>query len=208
MKEWVLVGSVAGLLGIRLLSFIRFWKIPFSFGADRFFGLPVQAPAAEPLLRQYRALLWIPYLPDALCALAALHWGGLLGLLLEQLAAAVVTRVSQTLLAIHTIRQAKWLAVQDSWKPVKSVALSLKARRLRDYANLPFELVVALLMVGVLSLLTYHARPWQEGAAPPHLTRVSAFTALAIYLQLGGLLVKQGLVKWRMWLPGERTEEY
>src|SRR5262249_33557329 len=81
-------------------------------------------------------------------------------------------------------------------------------RRLRDYSNMPFELVVALLTVGALALLTYHVRPWQGGASPPSLTRVCAFTALAIYLQLGGLLVKQGLVKWRMWLPGERTEDY
>jgi hypothetical protein len=208
MKEWVLLGLLAVFLGVRLASFVRFWTAPFSFGADRFFGLPVPLDAAMPLLRRYRALLSAVYLPDVFCGLAAFSWGGLTGVLIEQLAAAVVTRLYHSLLAIHTIRQAKWLAAQNSWNPVRSMSLSLKTRRLRDYSSAPFELALALLMFGAIALLTYHFRPVTAPAVLAFPGRFRAFIVMVLYLQIGCLLLKHGLVRWRMWLPGERTEEY
>jgi CubicO group peptidase (beta-lactamase class C family) len=212
MKEWLSAGSLVtallGLLWLRVLSCIWIWKAPLAFGAERFFGLPVQDSAAQPLLRRYRALIFVPYVPDVLCALTAFVWSGVFGLVLEQMAAGIVIRLYHQFLAIHTIRQAKWLAVQDSWKPVRTVALSLKVRRLRDYTNWPLEFVLALLTAAALAFLTYHGRPWQEGGPPPHRARLYAFAALTVYLLLGGVLIKHGLMKWRMWLPGERTEDY
>src|SRR5262249_40427868 len=110
------------------------------------------------------------------------------------------------LVGIHFFRQAKWLAVQDSWKPVRSVALLLKPRRLRDHTNLFFELILALLTVGSLVLLVF--RYAEEGELLTGQARYGILAVLAFYLQLGGLLVKDSLVRWRMWMPGERTEEY
>ena len=112
-----------------------------------------------PLLRRYRSRLLLVYLPDALCALAAYLWGGLIGLALEQITGAIVTRLCQTLVAIHTIRQTKLLAAEGSWKPVASVALSLKTRRLRDYLDLRFELALPLLTVASLAILASYFRP-------------------------------------------------
>jgi hypothetical protein len=208
MTKWALFGSLALFLGARVASFIRFWKLHYAFGAGRFFGLPVAAESAMRLLRRYRVLLFGVYVPDICFGLAAYRWGGLFGLLLEQLAAAVLTRLFHSLLAIHTIRQAKWLAAQNSWNPVRSVSLSLKTRRLQDYSSVPFELALLTIMIGSLLLLTEGSRRGISGTSLAVGARFRSFAALVIYLQLGCLLLKHALVKWRMWLPGERTEEY
>ena len=75
MSEWILIGSIALFLGIRAASFIRFWRTPFYFGADKFFGLPVAPDVSMPLLRRYRSRLMLVYLPDALCALGSVPLG-------------------------------------------------------------------------------------------------------------------------------------
>src|SRR5262249_19884426 len=133
-------------------------------------------------------------------------WGGLTGLVVEQVVAAILLRFYHSLVGIHFVRKAKSLAVQDSWKPVRSVALFLKTRRLRDYTSLPFELIPALLTVGALAVLAYHFWYAKEGGLLPGRAHYGALAVLAAYLQLGGLLVKHSLVRWRMWLPCERTE--
>jgi hypothetical protein len=208
MNDWVLFGSLAVLLAYRALLLVRFWGLPFSLAAGRFFGLPVEAAAARPLLRRYRARLLVAHAADAGGAAAALALGGPVALAVEQVAAAVLLRVHHSLVGIHTVRKAKWLAAQGPWKPVRSVALSLKTRRLRDYVSLPFEIALPLLTAGSFALLAYQFPRATEADWPPRLARSCAFAALALYLQLGGLLVKHALVRWRWWMPGERTEEY
>jgi hypothetical protein len=208
MNEWILVGSIALLSGLRVASFIRFWRIPFVLGAEKFFGLPVAPDASMPLLRRYRLRLLLVNVPDALCALAAYLWSGLIGLAIEQIAAAIITRIGLTLIAIQTIRQAKLLAAEGSWKPIASIALSLETRRLRDYINRPFELALPLLTVVSLAIMAYFFRHAPSANGTAGLARTLMIASLAIYVQLGGLLAKHALVRWRMWLPGERTETY
>jgi hypothetical protein len=208
MTQWILWGVLILFGALRVLALVRFWKLPFSFGADRYFGLPVDVENVRPLLRRYRAMLLVVYLPDAVCAIGVFYFWGEVGLALEQLGAAILARVYHTLLAIHTIREAKRLAAGVSWKPVTSTAFSLKTRRLRDYTNMPFEIGMSLLSLVSLALFAYECRLRTPPGHLPELARFSAFVALWIYLQLGGLLAKHALVKWRMWLPGERTETY
>jgi CubicO group peptidase (beta-lactamase class C family) len=208
MNAGILVGALGVLLGYRVMLFLTFWKLPYSLAPDRFFGLPVQASDARPLLHRYRMLFFIPYAVDVGCALVVLFGGGLVGLVLEQAVAAILIRFYHSFAGIYIFQKAKSLAVADSWKPPRSVALLLKTRRLWDHTNLPFELILAALTMASLALLTYRFRVTAEGQSPPGLVRSWAFAALAIYVQLGGLLVKHGLVRWRMWLPGNRTEEY
>jgi CubicO group peptidase (beta-lactamase class C family) len=208
MNAGILVGSLALLLGYRVKMFLAFWKMPHSLAPDRFFGLPVQASDAGPLLHHYRVLFFVPYALDVGCALVVLLWGGLGGLFLEQAVAAILIRFYHSFAGIHIVQKAKLLAAADTGKPPRSVALLLKTRRLRDHTNLPFELTLAALTMASLALLTYRFPVPAEGESPHGLVRSWAFAALAIYVQLGGLLVKHGLVRWRMWLPGNRTEEY
>src|SRR5262249_47003940 len=131
----------------------------------------------------------------------------------EQCAALVLVRIFHTLVFAHFARQAKWLAVNDPWKPVASVALSLKVRRLADYTSVALETGLAIVTAASIGLLAYHhlspLDPFgKTGWRTRHNIRALELPVLLIYLQLGGLLVKHGLVKWRMWLPGERTQEY
>src|SRR4029077_7570034 len=67
---------------------------------------------------------------------------------------------------------------------------------------------LALLTVGALAVLAYHFWYAEQAGLLRGRARYGALAGLAVYLQLGGLLVKHSLVRWRMWMPGERTEEY
>ena len=122
MTEWILLGASILFVGLRAAALVRFWRMPFSFGADRFFGLPVPAADVQPVLRRYRVMLFVIYVPDLLCALAAYYWAGLLGIALEQLGAAILTRVYHTLLAIRAIRDSKFISAGKTWTPVRSIA--------------------------------------------------------------------------------------
>ncbi len=208
MNALMLYWLVAMLLGYRVALFVRFWRLPYSLAKDRFLGLPVQASAAQPLLLRYRILISIIYLTDLCCALGAFVWGGVFGLVIEQAVAAIVVRFYHSFVGIHVIRKAKWLAAQDSWKPVRQVAFMLETRRLRDYISVAFELSLPVLTLASFGMLAYQLRHATEEDSLPSLAPICAFAALAIYLQLGGLLVKHSLVKWRWRIPGERVEEY
>jgi hypothetical protein len=215
MMDEILLGCVALALVARVIYFIRFWKAPSSFGPDRFFGLPLAPDAAMPLLRRYRTWLIVPLVPEAGCLAAVFCWGNALQLFFEQAAVLVVVRVFYSFVAVHIIQQAKRLAAGASWQPVRSIALSLKVRRLADYTSRAFESALAIATVMAIALLTYHylvrsadLESAEGGWRPAHDFRDLELPVFLIYLQFGGLLVKQGLVKWRMWLPGERTEEY
>ena len=129
MNDWVLFGLLALLLGYRGLLAITFWRIPRTLAAERFFGFRVEATAVRPLLRRYRALLCAGYGSDGCCAVTAFCWGGLVGLVLEPSVSAIVMRVYHSFVGIHIVRKVKWLAVEHSWKPIQSVALSLQTRR-------------------------------------------------------------------------------
>jgi hypothetical protein len=215
MIDGMFLAIAASALAVRVHSLVRFWQAPFSFGPDRFFGLPVAAEARQPLLRRYRRSLFAPVLLEASCLAADVAWGNAFHIFLEQVAALVVVRVFYSFVAVYFIRQGKWLAVEDSWTPVASVALSLKARRLADYTNTRLEIALVVGTATAVVLLAQHylnrsaslamaAGGWQAR----HNVREFELPVIFVYLQLGGLLAKHGLVKWRMWLPGERTEEY
>ena len=114
MNDVLIIGALAVLLALRLLTLIRFWRLPLTLVKDRFFGLPLAAPVSQPLLRRYHNSLFVSYLIDVGCALAVTAWGGLFALVIEQAIAAVLARICYSLIGIHFIRQAKLLAVEDS----------------------------------------------------------------------------------------------
>jgi hypothetical protein len=215
MIDEVLLALAACLLAGRVFYFVGSWKAPLSFDPAGFFGLPLPPGAQRALLRRYRVWLCAPILPEVCCLAAVLYWGNPLLVCFQQTAALAVVRVFYCFVAVHFIGQAKWLAVEASWKPVASVALSLKARRLADHTSAAFEVALAVGTAASVALLAYNYLVRSAALATAsggwqvrHDFREFELPALLIYLQLGGLLAKHGLVKWRMWLPGERTEEY
>lgn len=206
MNDVAMIWVLAALLGFRVLVLIRFWRIPHTLVKDRFFGLPLAPSVSQPLLRRYHNLLFVSYLIDVCCGLAIAGWGGTYSLLIEQVVALVLARICYSLIGIHIIRQAKLRAVEGSWKPVRTVALMLTTRRLRDYVSIAFEILLPLFTAGTFALLAYQL--WRNGEAEANLRQSCTLAVLALYLQLGGLLIKHALVKWRWRMPGQRVDEY
>lgn len=203
------------IVAVRVKALVRVWRMPTAYGAGKCFGLPVPQPAARRLVRRYRGWLLAP-LPLEAVVIAVILWQGTLwSVMVEQAMAALVVALVHTLVAIHFVRQAKWAAAQDSWKPASAVALSLIERRLADYTSVPFEIALAAGSILAFGMLAAHClsdaafvSTSGQGVRLDEVAEEFAFSIFLLYLQLGGLLLKHGLVHWRMWLPGQRTEEY
>jgi uncharacterized membrane protein len=206
MNEVTMIWLLAGLLALRVLVLIRFWQIPHTLVKGKFFGLPLDSSVSQPLLRRYHRALFICYLVDVGCALATIAWGTLYGLFFEQVIAAILARICYSLIAIQIIRQAKLSAAGDSWKPVRTMALVLTTRRLRDYVSLLFESCLPIITVTAFAVLSYFL--WRTTADQSLVRRAASCAVLALYLQLGGLLFKHALVKWRWRVPGQRVDEF
>jgi len=102
-------------------------------------------------------------------------------------------------------RQARAFAVAEDEKPVASLMLSLKPRRLRDYTNPKLELVLGLSTVlAIAGLVRYYL------AAPEHHDWRFVFGSpvLLLYIQAGLLFLKRGIVGWRTPVPQEHAEEH
>ena len=208
MRDNLLYISCGVIVALRALIGVQFWRLPITMVPGRFFGLPVEPVAAKSLLRRYHRLILRAYALELLFAVAFYFWFGLFGLTMEQVVAACVMRIYHSLVGIHIIRIAKEVADKDSWRPQRSMAVMLNTRRLRDFVSMRFEILLPVLtVVGFLFLAFQLSRAAEEDAAPL-LRRCAALGVLAIYLQLGGLLIKHSLVKWRWCMPGERVEEY
>jgi CubicO group peptidase (beta-lactamase class C family) len=208
VRENLLYLSCGVLVAVRALIGIQFWRMPTSMVPGRFFGLPVDAAASKSLLRRYHRLILWAYAVELLFAFCFYLWLGLFGLTMEQVVAACAMRVYHSLVGIHIIRLAKAVADKDTWRPQRSMAVMLNTRRLRDFVSMKFEVLLPLLTVVGFLVLAYQLSRAAPEESPPLIYRCAAFGVLAIYLQLGGLLIKHSLVKWRWRMPAERVEEY
>jgi CubicO group peptidase (beta-lactamase class C family) len=208
MRDSLLYISCGVLLAFRALIGVKFWSMPNTMVPGRFFGLPVDATAAKSLLRRYHRLIVWAYALELLVAVGFYLWFGIYGLTMEQVVAACGMRIYHSLVGIHVIRLAKHVADKGSWRPQRSMAVMLSTRRLRDFVNMKFEVLLPLLTLASFLVLAFQLSRTSEEAAPSLLLRCALFGVLAIYLQLGGLLIKHSLVKWRWRMPAERVEEY
>ena len=208
MRDSLLSISCGVILAFRVLIAFKFWGLPASMVPGRFFGLPVDATAAKTLLRRYHRLILWAYALELPFALGFYWWFGLFGLTMEQVVAACVMRIYHSLVGIHVLRLAKEVADKDSWRPQRSMAVMLNTRRLRDFISLKFEVLLPLLTVAGFLILAFQLLRTAQAEAPHLLLRCAGFGVLAIYLQLGGLLIKHSLVKWRWRMPAERVDEY
>lgn len=210
MPEYILPALLLILAALRVKSFLRLWKAPHLFGADKCFGLPLPPVQAGPLIRRYRRALCVPLAAEAVVVAGLLAASGWQALVYEQPAAFVAVAVLHSLTAVHFVRLVKERAAGDGvWQPSRAVALSLRVRRLADYTSVPFETTLALVTGLALGLLAYDYHAWAEsGEMHEGLAEFFALPLLFVYMQLGGLLLKHGLVRLRQWLPGERTEAF
>ena len=65
MRAYALPVLLLVLVALRVKSFLRLWRAPYHFGADKCFGLPVPPDEARQLIRRYRRALCVPVLAEA-----------------------------------------------------------------------------------------------------------------------------------------------
>src|SRR5205085_1237905 len=97
---------------------------------------------AQRLIRNYRRALCVPFLAEAVAVAGLLAWAGAMVLYYEQVAAFFIVAVLHSLTGLHFVRRVKERAADSTWQPQRTVALSLKIRRLADYTSVSFEAAV------------------------------------------------------------------
>jgi hypothetical protein len=204
------------ILGVRLFLLLRLWRLPLKNGEGYFLSQPVKpgfyGDAGTALLRSWRVSLVVMFLLDSPLAV----WFGVTGrqlpLLMEQIFAAVVTVVAYNILAAHFSLRATALAAPEEDRHPTAFQLSMSPRRLRDHTHIVVEAVlVAATMASFGLLWRDHVLSVAPGAgrAAAHAFRASLLGMVWMaYIQMGLLLLKGVLVRWRMPLPANRTEDF
>ena len=194
---------------VRINGCFRRERQPLLRGPEWFFNVHVQTDfytgAGRKILHRYWMRMLIPFAVDIPLAIAIFLFGRLilLGWLIAGLCALI--HINHTFSVDLAERQARPFAVPEAEQPVASVALSLKPRRLRDYANRKVEWALALSsLLAFAWLLRYYF------AAPEHhnLRFVFGVPVLLLYLQVGMLFVKRVVVEWRTPVPRAQEAAY
>jgi hypothetical protein len=173
---------------IRLNGCVRRGRQPRLRGADWFFNVHVQpgfydGPGRQ-LLRWYWMRMMIPFAVDIPIAIWIFASGrlALLGWLIIGLCALI--HANHLISVDLAERQARPFAAPDAEPPVASITLSLTPRRLRDYSNVKFELVLIVTTVCALVFAHDHRAGWKAAA-------------FLIYMHLGFVYAKSAIVAWR-----------
>jgi hypothetical protein len=194
---------------VRINGCIRRGRQPLLRGPEWFFSVPVQPDfytgAGKKLLHRYWMRMLIPFAVDIPIAIAIFVSGRLQFLALLVVGLGALIHINHSYSVDLAERQARRFAVPEAEQPVASVVLSLKPRRLRDYANRKVEWALALANIGALAwLVRYYF------AAPEHhnLRLVFGLPVFYLYTQVGLLFVKQIVVEWRTPVPQIQAAEH
>ncbi|HEY1341883.1 MAG TPA: hypothetical protein VGF59_30430 [Bryobacteraceae bacterium] len=192
---------------IRIAPFRRRWRIPFIHGENWFMGVPVPpgfySGEGRAILKRYRRRLILPFFVEAAAVAAILAAGR--PVFLMYLVVTVVLLYTAYSVAIMRAAQkeARPFQVADVARPASAVALPLATRRLTDYANRKLDYALAFVMVASLAWI---ARFYSD--AGQSFREFWSKPLLIVYLDIGILLAKRGLVVWRTAVPRDRAEEY
>jgi len=194
---------------VRINGCFRRGRQPLIRGPEWFFNVPVQhgfyTGAGRKILHRYWMRMFIPFAVDIPVAIGIFLSGHLL--LLNWLIAGlcVLIHVNHSYSVDLAERQAQPFAAPEAERPAASMALSLKPRRLRDYADRKVEWALALAnIVAFAWLVRYYL------AAPEHhdLRLVFGVPVFLLYLQIGMLFVKRVVVAWRTPVPQAQAAEH
>jgi len=210
----------------RLRALRKFWALPTYKGEDWFFCTKVgpdfyQGPGKR-LRDQYHTWLLAPAIViEAVCLWDAVYFDWEMSHLFYLQLPLVLVAIGARLFTLRVFsRKGKAFEVEGG-SASSPVVLSLKTRQLSNYSNRTFEIILALVNVAAISIVILRY-PGLAEHLPTHLSASGeadkwmekSFSAiffrplLMIYIQAGALLWKHGLVRWRIALPAERTEEY
>jgi hypothetical protein len=208
-KDQMVVFLYVVLWAGHISPFIRRWRLPLLRGPEWFLGVRVRPDfytgPGRKILNRYRLRLLLPFVLEIPLVAAVLIFGHpqqLVWVMLWRAAFIHLNRLFSTDLAE---RQARPFAAEGAEQPVTSVLLSLKPRRLADYTNLKLEAAMALASLATVAwLLRYYF------SAPEHhnFRLVLGAPLLLLYLQVGLLFIKRGIVAWRNPIPQLQAEEH
>ena len=193
----------------RVRGCFRRWQQPVVRGREWFFSVRVTtdfyAGAGRKILDRYRLRMFGPIAVEVILAAAIFASGRLSYLIWLIIAASITVQVNHLFSVDLAERQARRYAVPEAEQPVSSVMLSLTPRRLRDYTNSRTEKFIILACIGTLVwLVRYYLRLPAEHS----LRGVFGGPAFLLYIQLGILFIKYGIVAWRTPIPQAQAEEH
>lgn len=193
----------------RIRGTVRRWNQPFLRGEDWFLDVHVRpgffTGPGRKILHRYWMRIFVSYaieIPLSIAVFASGHLGFFLPLIMGM--AAFIHAFH--MFSVHMAeREAAAFAVEEPEQEVATFALSLKARRLRDYTDPRVEWVIVLSLVVAFALLARY-----YFSAPEHHNFRLVFGAALFWLygQLGFLLAKQVIVAWRAPIPQSQMEEH
>jgi hypothetical protein len=157
------------------------------------------------LLHRYWLRMLLPFALDIPAATFLFATGRYFYLNLLVVTLALMIHVNHAFNVRIAQRQAGPFAVEEAEQPVPSMVLSLRARRLRDYTNWRLEIMIAMATIAAtVWLLRIYL------AAPDHhnLRLVFGVPLFELYLQIGMLFAKFGVVAWRTPIPQVQAEEH
>jgi hypothetical protein len=210
-----LISTAIFTFAVRLFLLGKLWRAPLKNGDGFFLAQRVKPgfyrEAGVALLRRYRISVVVPLLLDAPLAVWLAVTGRHIGVALEQAFAVVLTVVVYELMAVHFSYRAAAIGAAVEERPA-TLQLSVAPRRLRDHTNFAVESVI---VVATLLSLAFLARMYALADAPGASHGVGhayhrgvLLTAWILYWQIGFLLLKGVLVRWRMPLPSNRTDDF
>jgi hypothetical protein len=194
---------------VRINGCIRRGRQPLLRGREWFFNVRVRpnfyTGPGRAILHRYWMRMLLPFAIDIPIATAIFlsHHPGLLNPLIIALSALI--HINHVFSVDRAERQARPFAVAEPEQPVTCAVASLTRRRLADYSYPKVELTLAVILIaGLVWLARYYS------AAPEHqnLRQVFAVPMVLLYLELGLLLVKSLIVRWRSPIPLAGAAEY
>ena len=194
---------------VRLNGCVRRGREPLLRGREWFFSVPVQPEfyrgRGRDILRRYWLGMLVPFAVDVPIAAAIFlsHRLSLLNALVVALAALI--HINHVFSVNAAERQARCSGLAAPQEPVTSRVASLERRRLRDYTNSKFEWILAFL---VLTSIAWLIRDYEHASEYQNVRALFGVPAVLLYLQLGLLLVKLIVVRWRSPLPGVAASEH
>lgn len=161
--------------------------------------------AGRKILHRYWMRMFIPFAVDIPVAIVIFLSGHLVFLNVLILGLCALIHINQAFTVDLAEWQARAFAVPEAERPVSSMALSLRPRRLRDYTDRKVEWALALSSAFAFAwLVRYYL------AAPEHQNPTLVFgpPAALLYLQLGMLFVKRVVLEWRTPVPQAHAAEH
>ena len=210
-----MVGQTANLLWVlyglnwasRVRGVFRRWKQPHLRGEGWFFDVAVEpgfyTGVGRSIERKYQVRMLAPIALEVVFWFTAIATGHVGWLFFAVIAMVPIIHLNHWYNVQAAEREARGYAMADAAKPAARVGLSLTPRRLRDFTNGWVEAVIWIGTAGAFAWL-FRACVVREFAA----RQVLGLPVLYLYLQLGFLLAKQVIVKWRAPVPMAQAAEY